>query len=511
MILIKTTAPFIVDATALYNTTFVGQNTNLCAISSALSADYNLQFKKSSTTQSPNPVNALREYMQEIVLQGPNLDTQTLLIHINYVKSLPPTIVDGLVLEISNDFSTAGNMRSNPNDGSFLSKLANLLGDCNAPCNYFKPIGDVIGLLAAAAQMNTNSVSPMWDVGSQLLHAPLNIAGATLNKISTTAQSLVVGAAQSVKSIFNDGLVPLFKDTRALVETGLLRSGRSMSFTPHGELLATDAFPYFQTQANASTILAKARSTLMDCFRVHEFLYRYNPVDAGMNLSVASPVAFTFSTEGSTARVDMLGKMIIPNTKPAFYSIKEALDYKESNLTWDDSENWTRYPTSGKKSTTPSVSTPGSPANTAAANTRGTTVTDYGNPNDPYKDSASLNGVGAGGIGEPGNGPRDLQGGNYLLKDYSMAVSPDVQTKMASSGIQMGDWVTVNLSDGRQLTKRWDDLTAPDLTGRVDFYTPVGRAPALDASVVTIDKASGPPAGYQQPPRYINGNPVGIP
>jgi hypothetical protein len=98
-----------------------------------------------------------------------------------------------------------------------------------------------------------------------------------------------------------------------------------------------------------------------------------------------------------------------------------------------------------------------------------------------------------------------LQGGNYLLKDYSMAVSPDVEAQMRSTGIKPGDWVTVSTTDGRTLTKRWDDRTASTLSGRVDFYSPVGRSPQLDAGVVNITKASGPPLGYVQPPRYVNG------
>ena len=89
-----------------------------------------------------------------------------------------------------------------------------------------------------------------------------------------------------------------------------------------------------------------------------------------------------------------------------------------------------------------------------------------------------------------------------------MAVSPDVEAQMRSTGIKPGDWVTVSTTDGRTLTKRWDDRTSSRLSGRVDFYTPVGRSPQLEAGVTNITKASGPPLGYVQPPRYVNGQAV---
>jgi hypothetical protein len=116
-----------------------------------------------------------------------------------------------------------------------------------------------------------------------------------------------------------------------------------------------------------------------------------------------------------------------------------------------------------------------------------------------------MKGIGAGGIGEAGKGPAGLKGGNYLLKDYSMAASPDVEAQMRASGVKLGDWVNVQTADGRTFPKRFDDRTANYLTGRVDFYSPVGRAAGLDSAVTTITKASGPPAGYVQPPRYVSG------
>lgn len=509
MILIKTTAPQLVDATALYSPTFVQRNTNLCAFTNALSADYKLSFDNKNFEQSAAPINALRTYMQDIILLGNQLDAQTLQMHVDRVLSLPPRMVDPLIREIDDAF-VAANQRRSPNDDSFPSKLANLLNQCGGPCNYFKPIGDVVALLANAMQQNTSNVAPAWDGASSLLHAPLNIAGATFNKISVVAQQLLASVATATKNIVAKATEPLFNSNRVQTETSLLQQGKSMSFIPHGGYLATDPFPYFQTQNNASNLLARAKSSLNDCFRLHEFKYRYNPLDANMNMAVATNNTINVTSEGSNYELNVFGKLKTPPVKPFYLSIKDFLDYKESRYDWDDDQNWNRYPKTGKKETEAQAQNNNTnneqnqPAN-GKANVDGAKVTDFGQANDPDKDSNSLKGIGAGGIGEAGKGPAGLQGGNYLLKDYSMAASPDVEAQMRASGIKLGDWVNVQTSDGRTFAKRFDDRTANYLTGRVDFYSPVGRAPGLDSSVTTITKASGPPAGYVQPPRYVSG------
>lgn len=509
MILAKTNTPFLIEATALHSLEFVRNNTNLCTFTNALSAEYDLAFTYKAINESPDPVDALRKYMQKIVLIGNQLDPQTLILQVDNVLAYPEQMRDPLIREIDEAIAIAKKKRST-SGFDFPSQLAKIINDCSSPCNYFKPLGDVIGLMSASTQMNTNNVTVPWDKDSSILHAPLNVANATFSKISTGAQQILASAATAAKSVYSNGLQPLFSSARKAVEGNLVNEGKSMSFVAHGSYLATDPFPYFQTQNNASNILARSKSSLRDCSRINEFKYRYNPTDAQMNLAISSPAAISMNTEGTVAKVDAFGKIIIPDKKPDAMSIKESMDYKQSNYEVDDAENWNLYPKTGNAATEPKPGTGATDANNApAANARGSKVTDYGQPDDPYLDSNTAKGIGIAGIGE-GTGPAGLQGGNYLLKDYSMAVSPDVEVQMRSTGIKPGDWVTVSTTDGRTLTKRWDDRTASNLSGRVDFYSPVGRSPQLDAGVISIAKTSGPPLGYVQPPRYVSGQPVGL-
>jgi len=515
MILIKTNAPYLIEATALHSIDFVQNNTNLCTFTNVLSAEYDLAFAYNAINSSPDPVDALRKYMQKIMLVGNQLDPQTLILQINNVLAYPSQMRDPLIREIDEAIAAAQKYRKPPDDTEFPSLLSRIINDCSSPCNYFSTLGDVLGLMGASTQMNTDNTNVAWDKDSTFMHAPLNVANTTFNKIANTTQLILAGAATAVKSIYSNGLEPLFNNTRRETEEELVTQGKSMSFVSHGSYLATDPFPYFQTQNNASNILARAKSSLRDCARLSEFKYRYNPADPEMNLSVVSPVTISVNTEGTTVQVDAFGKIILPDKKPNKMSIKEALDYKESNYEVDDEENWNTNPTTGMTEKEPSNPNAAQTAPAAAAqkepraNVRGSRVTDYGQLTDPYLDANTAKGIGIAGIGE-GNGPASLQGGNYLLKDYSMAVSPDVEAQMRSTGIKPGDWVSVSTSSGQTLTKRWDDVTSSSLAGRVDFYNPVGKSPQLDANVVTIVKASGPPLGYVQPPRYVYGKPAGF-
>lgn len=105
-------------------------------------------------------------------------------------------------------------------------------------------------------------------------------------------------------------------------------------------------------------------------------------------------------------------------------------------------------------------------------------VTSYGYSNDETPDSNTQAGKSA--IGK--------------LSPDSLAVSPDVEAKMAQSGIKIGDKVELKLADGSTVTRIWDDRTAKaykgkPLKGRFDFYSPNGIADQEGTQVVGFSKA----------------------
>lgn len=138
-------------------------------------------------------------------------------------------------------------------------------------------------------------------------------------------------------------------------------------------------------------------------------------------------------------------------------------------------------------------------------NIRGCTIGEYGQETDPYLTENIKSGIGIDGIGtaEP---PRNMQGGNYLLKDYSIAVTADIEALFRSGGISPGSWVFITTTDGRSFTYRWDDSFDSSLGGLIKVFTPEPNETTLEARALEAILASGPPLGYTAPQKYTYRN-----
>lgn len=107
-------------------------------------------------------------------------------------------------------------------------------------------------------------------------------------------------------------------------------------------------------------------------------------------------------------------------------------------------------------------------------------ITRYGYPTDSFKDRNSSNAIGC---------------YDNELDGQSLAVSPDIRQSLKDEGIKLGGMVVLRLSNGMQLTRRWDDLTAndeeaaklhlPPLRGRFDLFCPNGENTKIDGVAVT--------------------------
>ncbi len=147
-------------------------------------------------------------------------------------------------------------------------------------------------------------------------------------------------------------------------------------------------------------------------------------------------------------------------------------------------------------------------------------VTSYGYASDPYGDDASL------GLGEFKK-PTGAFGDNALTES-SFAASPDIEEKLKAAGVKPGDPVTLTLSNGRTVTRTWDDRTAQDadvasgkikgvtkpLRGRFDFYSPTGEHEDEGAAVIGIAPASissETPMPYSDPTKFPVAQPLQAP
>lgn len=168
--------------------------------------------------------------------------------------------------------------------------------------------------------------------------------------------------------------------------------------------------------------------------------------------------------------------------KPAPGSQKGDL-YDFMNRQWDG----VSQPTSATKGA------PGQPSIPATGGVLGK-VTDYGQQDDPFKDSASL---GQGKFAKMG----PTGAWNNPLSETSLAISPDIEQQFKAAGIKQGDRVRLKLANGQIVERTWDDRTMQDeqatskfgkpLRGRFDFYSPGGASPMRDAEVVGFEPANG--------------------
>lgn len=513
MILANTSAPGIIDATANISLDYMRKHTNLCDTVNTFSKEYSLALQWKAARSSPRPLDAFRNYAKAIVLAGPVLDPQTLLEHVDHINNLPVGPLIEREMQEAIQAAQQRRLRPDPNkpaasgqikdDNGFLADLFDSLQSCNSPCNYFSLISDGMAIISSSMPMNTNKVAPGWDHKFDLFAIPMRIAATTFNKITITSQNTIAGVAGAVENTFRRGLSTLFNAGRITEERECMQRGVGLGTRPHGSYLVTDPYPFFKTQENSTNILSLFRGALGDCFRLHEYLRRFNPSDPNMNVASAPKIEMTIAVAGSSGSYDAWGKSVIPDSKPSNYSIDDRLGTKSKVPVVDDEENWKQNPATGKEGEKPEIEDPNAEEEEEAGGETapGGNVTDFGQATDPYLDSLTKDGIGA------FTGRSDILGGGYLLRDYSMAVSPDVEAQMRAAGINPGSWVSVTLNDGRQFVKRWDDRTANYLTGRVDFYSPIGRAAGLGSGVSRISGLSGPPQGYVQPPRYINSVP----
>jgi hypothetical protein len=141
------------------------------------------------------------------------------------------------------------------------------------------------------------------------------------------------------------------------------------------------------------------------------------------------------------------------------------------------------------------------PAGPSLGGGTGIVITRYGYQGDPNGDTNS---------GNPVNGPYTGQGiGNHnnpLVEgqngQQSISLSPDVAQQY---GLQVGQTLSVQLSNGQTVTGQYDDSTDSKLTGRVDLYDPQGLYTGING--VSVTGING--LGYASVVNAPNATPMG--
>ena len=173
------------------------------------------------------------------------------------------------------------------NDKKFLHKLASMLKTCKKPCNYFKPMSSSIGTLADFGRALSDSASVLGATLSDAMHAPVNIATDTLNKIKPMVRTEFFKLKIMTQDLYRDGVKPFFSpQDRQRVKDQL-----AQGITPDTKFnrlpLTGDSKTYFSASKTYSKFQSHLQLQLGDCYRMHDYNQRYNPYDPTMNAAYA--------------------------------------------------------------------------------------------------------------------------------------------------------------------------------------------------------------------------------
>lgn len=468
MIISKTGFPEYIESIAIGpNIDFLKKNTSLCNVAEDFPVELQLAYKWKDITSSAEILPELRNYVKYLVVNGPELDTETLIYFTEKLNRLPDRFRYIVVEELENAFKKAETIipkttdindfstQRIDDDKDFLGKLSNLLKDCNSPCNYFRAYGDSIGTIFDISRNNNTNTAPSSadDSKPPATHIGMNI----FNKLHTTIKNSYAEMATRLGAAWDE-----IKNDK-----------------PNKVKSDTDA--YSSVTNIYSDALSRVKRRTQDCFRLYDYNNRYNAYDATMNLGMARNKFFDIALKvGDLERTTKIFEIdadgnIRNNNKPYTTAVK-ALGTNNIETKHDDRK------TSVTVSTT-SVS--GLSATVLKGKLHFTTYGKY--------DTKEYGGSG-------GDTESNLGLGGSVAKPPGMIGAKDAEYKINLRGSftdQAGNIVTpVALSraarEGYGFTKYGETFTLTDSTGKLERFMYVDQTSKTltDARIDIYDSTS---------------------
>jgi hypothetical protein len=457
---------------------FLAKNTTNCEFVSAFPQEIELMYDLKNAKRSSDPLNAYRSLVKKIFIYGPDLDVQTLFFFRKKYKNFPSYYTNIIDAEIGSAFEIARNMSNNKTyanfvtprtaldrDLAFLAKLAAMLKTCKKPCNYFGTISDSIGTLSDFQRGLSPSSNMIGDILSDALHAPMNISTAIYNKVVPQVKSEFAKMKISCESLMKNGVKPFFSDTdrskisKIAQRGGVLDKGNRFPLTG-------DTNTYHAVSKVYSDNIATMQSKLGDCFRMMDFVNRYNPYDPTMNASYAKR-KFNGLRNGNVSSLIDINGSLAPGQYATENTYKKSLDVPTGSeyLRYEDSPTRKAYDTYNSPSGAASSAIAGGagldnvPTNGKIYNFDFGEVklTKYGYVKDECPDTGSELGIGS--------------SNNMIVPLRTIAVAPET---LKSGMVKAGDVLILTCTDKRGNTfierRQVGDTSGPNLlTGKLKF------------------------------------------
>jgi hypothetical protein len=322
----RNTFPEFLESIAIGpNPSFLEKNTTYCEFVSGFPQEVELMYDWKAVKRSSDPLNALRNFTKKFLVYGPDLDTQTLKFFVQKVNNFPSYFSDVVKDEVISCFNEANKIKTPnpPPDGSifitnhtsldkdvlFLNKLAALIRSCKRPCNYFKPSSSSIGTLADFGRAMSDSASILIDGVQDTVHAATNLPTYVLNKVKPVVRTEFLKLKVLVQDLYTDGVKPFFSEE----DRNRVKSGIKNFKTPDNDFmrlpLTGDTQTAFVASQFHSEFQMKLQQELGDCFRLHDYNFRYNEYDPTMNTSYSKRKFFGIKNGNVKSLVDSFGSL----------------------------------------------------------------------------------------------------------------------------------------------------------------------------------------------------------
>jgi hypothetical protein len=291
---------------------FMRTQTDLCGLADEFPTEVNAAYLWKKIATSVDPLMELREFTKHFLVDAPDFSEEYILHYVKKVNMLPPDLKNQIFYEVDAALDKAAKIvpktsydptkddikqrgfdkaRALQDDPSLLDKLSSMMDSCKSSCNYFAPVTDKIGSIFDFSRMNSLNSSMPHDAE---LNAPpptglgLNI----MNKIPRGIQNTVMQAYTSAKLLMDAAKEQLTSPgttakLREFAKQGVSADRKGVPFIGStGSSLFQDALGL------NSNLMTKVKRSMGDCFRIADFLNRYNAFDEDMNLAVARKKIF---------------------------------------------------------------------------------------------------------------------------------------------------------------------------------------------------------------------------
>jgi len=334
---------------------FLEKNTSYCEFVSSFPQEVDLMYSWKNVKKSSNPINALRNFSKQLIVNGPDLDVQTLNFFVKKVKNFPADYSETVINEVGLAFENAKKRTSDKNvdttnpsnyitnntevhkDNSFLDLLSKLLQSCNKPCNYFKKASSTFGTLSDFGRALSDSASILGASIDDIMHAPTNISTDMVNKIKPGFRTEFYKLKLMTQSVYRDGVKPFFSDSdrariKAEAAKGITPDNKAETIINDKRMpLVGDTLTYFNAAGSHSKAQQLVKSKLGDCYRTHDDQMRYNPYDPLMNTAYSKRKFIAIKNGDIKSLVDITGSLA-PSQYTTDTTYKENLSISEDDL-----------------------------------------------------------------------------------------------------------------------------------------------------------------------------------